>query len=61
MKTTEPTKSSVKASGIRGLGDVVAAVAQPIAKAFDRVAGTDIEHCAGCEKRREKLNQAVPL
>ena len=41
----------------RGLGDLVAVVAQPIARAIDRVAGTDIEHCAGCARRRAVLNR----
>jgi protein-arginine kinase activator protein McsA len=43
-----------------GLGDAVAAVAQPIAGAIDRVFGTDIKHCGGCQKRRETLNRIVP-
>ena len=38
------------------LGDLVASVAQPIAKAIDAVAGTDIQHCGGCKARQEKLN-----
>jgi hypothetical protein len=41
--------------GLR-LGDKVASVAQPIARAIDKIAGTDIEHCGGCKKRRESLN-----
>lgn len=40
-----------------GLGDLVAAVAQPIAGAIDRVAGTQIKSCGGCAKRREMLNK----
>lgn len=40
-----------------GLGDLVAAVAQPIASAIDRVAGTQIKACGGCAKRREMLNR----
>ena len=45
-----------------GLGDVVAAVAQPIARAVDRVAGTNLKGCQGCAKRREKLNRIrLPL
>jgi len=43
------------------LGDAVAAVAQPIARVIDRVAGTDIEHCGGCAKRRAALNAAFTL
>ncbi len=39
------------------LGDKVAAVAQPIAKAIDRVAGTDIQNCGGCKQRKEALNR----
>jgi hypothetical protein len=44
-----------------GLGDAVAAVAQPIAGAIDAVLGTNIKECGGCAKRREALNRAVPL
>jgi len=39
-----------------GLGDMVHAVAQPIAKAIDHVAGTNIQGCGGCAKRRAMLN-----
>ena len=39
-----------------GLGDIVAAVAQPIARAFDRLAGTDLTNCQGCARRKEALN-----
>lgn len=45
----------------RGLGDLVAAVAQPIAKAIDAMAGTDIKNCGGCAKRRDVLNRLLPL
>jgi hypothetical protein len=40
-----------------GLGDLVAAVAQPIARGIDAVAGTRVAECGGCKKRREALNQ----
>ena len=46
---------------VRGLGDVVHIVAQPIVKAIDTVAGTKIYECGGCKRRREALNKAVPL
>lgn len=49
---------------MRGLGDAVHAVANPIARAIDAVAGTDIQHCAGCVGkggRRERWNEAVPF
>jgi len=39
------------------LGDAVASVAQPIARAIDHVAGTDLEHCGGCKKRQDALNR----
>jgi hypothetical protein len=39
-----------------GLGDVVAAVAKPVARAIDKVAGTDLKNCEGCKGRRERLN-----
>ncbi|MBI5770848.1 MAG: hypothetical protein HZA93_23930 [Verrucomicrobia bacterium] len=43
-----------------GLGDVVASVAQPIARAIDAVAGTNLKGCGGCAGRKARLNQAVP-
>jgi hypothetical protein len=46
---------------LRGLGDAVAVVAQPIARAIDAVAGTNIQGCGGCKKRQEFLNAAVPF
>lgn len=42
-----------------GLGDMVHAVAQPIAKAIDRVAGTNIQGCGACAKRRAMLNSTL--
>lgn len=46
-----------------GLGDAVAAVAQPIARAVDVVASTGLANCAGCTGpggRKEKLNAIIP-
>lgn len=39
-------------------GDVVHEIAQPVAKVIDRVAGTDLQNCAGCAERREQWNGA---
>lgn len=39
-----------------GLGDAVHAFAQPIARAIDMVAGTNIRGCGSCAKRRAMLN-----
>lgn len=41
----------------RQFGDVVAIVAQPIARKIDRVMGTRIQHCGGCQQRREAMNE----
>lgn len=49
------------ADKINGLGDLVAFVAQPVARAIDKLAGTKLVGCGGCKKRRELLNQAFPL
>lgn len=38
------------------LGDMVAAVAQPIARAADAVLGTSVANCGGCKSRQAKLN-----
>jgi len=55
MKWKRPTKR------IRGAGDLVAIVAQPIAGMIDRIAGTDLKNCGGCAKRRADWNQAMPF
>jgi hypothetical protein len=44
----------------RGLGDLVAIVAQPIAGAIDAVAGTNLKGCKGCKSRQEALNRLIP-
>lgn len=44
-----------------GLGDVVAAVAEPIAKASDAVFKTKLKGCSACRKRREMLNTLMPF
>lgn len=46
-----------KVEGITGAGDVVSIFAQPVAKAIDAVAGTNLQNCGGCKKRRQALNQ----
>ena len=46
---------------IKGAGDVVKIVAQPIAKVIDAVAGTNLQTCGGCEQRRQSLNKKFPL
>ena len=43
-----------------GLGDAVASLAQPFARAIDRIVGTKIAECGGCKKRRAALNRAMP-
>lgn len=61
MNTKQTTSRAKRFAGIAGLGDAVAIVAQPIARAIDRVAGTKIEGCGGCNRRRDALNKAVPF
>lgn len=43
-----------------GLGDVVGSIAQPIAGAIDYIAGTKIQSCGGCAKRKKFLNEKFP-
>jgi len=50
-----------KKKEINGLGDVVAMVAEPIARFSDKHFGTKLAGCGGCAKRRQKLNSAVPF
>lgn len=59
--SSQPDTKWKRPRNIRGLGDVVALVAQPVAKVIDRVAGTSIQSCQGCAARRQALNNAVPF
>lgn len=56
-----PEPTEIVKKKITGIGDVVHKIAQPIAKSIDRLAGTNIQGCGGCQKRRETLNKAFPL
>jgi len=49
------------AKGIRGLGDLVHTVAQPIAWAIDKALGTNVQGCWSCAGRRQTLNEILPL
>ena len=44
----------------RGLGDLVATLADPIARASDALFGTHLVGCQPCAQRREALNRLVP-
>jgi hypothetical protein len=46
---------------LRGLGDVVSLVAQPIARVIDAVADTNLSTCGGCAKRQQSLNEIFPF
>jgi len=56
-----PIERLMRKLKLRGAGDAVALVAQPIAKAIDRVAGTNVSGCAGCQQRRDRLNERFPI
>jgi len=56
----EPVRR-VSANKYRGLGDVVASLAKPVAMILDRVAGTDLENCPACARRRAGLNRRFSL
>lgn len=44
----------------RGLGDLIAVFAEPIARISDAALGTKLTGCGACSKRREALNSIVP-
>jgi hypothetical protein len=41
----------------RQYGDAVEIVAKPIARAVDKVIGTNLVNCGACAKRRERWNK----
>lgn len=58
--TTPVTRDDTPRAKTIGLGDAVAAVAQPIARVADAALGTRIAECGGCASRRAALNAVVP-
>lgn len=51
----------VSARKYRGAGDLVHALAQPLARVIDKAAGTKLESCQRCSRRRKRLNALVPF
>lgn len=47
----------VKPPASSGLGDLVHAIAHPIARALDATLGTNLQNCSACAQRRETLNR----
>jgi hypothetical protein len=43
-----------------GLGDAVAALANPIARASDAIFGTSLVGCSSCAERQAALNKLLP-
>lgn len=58
FKGERPANVHVPASVAKlQIGSAVAKIAQPIAKAIDKVAGTNMQGCGGCKAREMKLNE----
>jgi hypothetical protein len=46
---------------IKGLGDAVEVLAQPIASAIDIVFNTSVKDCGSCQNRKQALNDWFPF
>ena len=46
---------------MKGAGDLVAKVAEPIAKLSDSIFRTKLVGCHSCARRRARLNAAIPF
>lgn len=46
---------------LRGVGDLIAIVAKPIARTVDSIFPTNLSTCSGCAARQETLNQILPF
>lgn len=42
-------------------GDAISVVAKPLAKTIDYFTGSDLQHCAGCNKMHSNLNAGMNL
>lgn len=64
MNPTPLQRLREKLAAVRGAGDAVALVAQPVARAIDKVAGTDLANCKPCigpGGRKDQLNALFPF
>jgi len=61
QKITPKPHKRISARKYRGAGDLVAIIAQPIARAIDAFANTNIQGCQACMKRQDKLNKIAPF
>ena len=61
MNHPDPSRHIAPDKRIRGAGDLVAKVAQPIAKVIDKIFKTNVRNCGGCKKRQDKLNELLPI
>jgi hypothetical protein len=51
----------VRRARAEGLGDRIAAIAQPVAGVIDKMTGTNIMGCGGCNKMKKRLNAGMSL
>lgn len=51
------TPNCVCTEGIRGAGDAIHMVLNPIAKVIDSLAGSNLQGCGGCFERQQELNK----
>lgn len=58
--TAHQAKAATSLLPTRGLGDLVAVFAEPIARASDAMLGTHLVGCQSCAERRAALNKLVP-
>ena len=56
IESSELTALRCKYAVKQGLGDRVASFLKPVARAVDRMLGTNLENCGSCEQRRQWLN-----
>jgi hypothetical protein len=54
MRWNRPKKRTIK-----GLGDIVELIAEPIADLMDKHLNTKIKGCNSCKERKEFLNELV--
>lgn len=51
------TPNIVCTEGLRGVGDLVHVVLNPVVKGVDALIGTNLQGCGGCRERQERLNK----
>lgn len=61
FKSHRTLKQRLHDRGITGVGDLIAVVAQPVARMSDTILHTNLKECIPCKTKQKSFNQKFPI